>query len=255
MKITHEDLKKAYKSHVQSCVPQSREDCPSVETILQIFEKSFPSMKKEEVIDHIVKCAHCFQEFEYFLSFIRDETEMAQEVAVFLKGKKGKKIPKPEKRHKGAMIFRLPFHNLPAWKRAAVSMAVLIIAGLSLILIKPGLRPPAEGERGEAQGQVKLLYPVQGQSITLPLLFRWQELKKVESYELEVFDSSLQLLWRSPRLRDHFYELPREVAEKVDQYKVYFWMVTAFLPDGIKKESALERFILTKSPSIGYRFN
>ena len=138
---------------------------------------------------------------------------MAQEVAVFLKGKKGKKTPRGEKHHKRAMIFRLPFHNLPIWKRAAVSMAVLIISGLCLILIRSGLKPPAEGERGKVQDQVKLLHPVQGQSISLPLLFRWQELKKVESYELEVFDSSLQLLWRSPRLRDHSYELPREVAE------------------------------------------
>jgi hypothetical protein len=251
MKITHDDLKVAYKSHIQRCVPLSRKECPSAETILQILEKALSPKKKEKVIDHIVKCAYCLREFELLLNFVRDENEITEEISVFLR-EKGREIGSPRKKLKiGAIISGLFSQRHSIWRLAAVSMALLIIAGLLLILIRPILKSALDEERGKARDQVRLLSPTRGQTGALPLVFHWQEVRQAELYQLEIFDGSLRLLWRSPQITEHSYELPLEVTKKVEENKVYFWMVTAFFPDGIRKESPLERFILTKTAPGG----
>jgi hypothetical protein len=253
MKITHDDLKMAYKSHIQRCIPLSRKECPSPETVLQILEKPVSAKKKEKVIDHIVKCAYCLQEFELLLSFARDEEEIVKEISVFLREKSREK--KSLKLKMRALISGLFSRRHSMWRLAAISMALFIIAGLLLIAIKPILKATLDEERGKMRDQVQLLSPTRGQMQALPLVFRWQKVKGAKYHQLEIFDGSLRLLWRSPLITDTSYEFPMEVAEKVEENKVYFWMVTAFFPDGTRKESPLERFILTKTALGGRASN
>jgi hypothetical protein len=247
MKITHNDLKMAYKSHIQRCVPLSRKECPSAEAILQILEKPVSAKKKGKVIDHIVKCAYCLLKFELLLNLIRDENEIANEISMLLK-EESRWTKSPWRRPK--VLVKVPglfTQRHSPWRLAAVSMVLLIIAGLFLISIRPILKPTLDEERGKMRDQVRLLSPTRGQTQELPLVFRWQKVKGAEHYQLEIFDGSLRLLWRSSQMTDYSYELPLDVVEKVEENKIYFWMITALFPDGMKKESPLERFILTKT--------
>jgi len=236
-------------------VPLSREECPPPEAILQVLEKSIAIEKREKVIDHIVKCAYCLQEFELLLGFVRGENEMAEEISSFLEGKVGGAPPPRKKPKIGARISRLSPQFFSTWRIAAVSMAMIIIAGLLLILINPILKPALDKERGKARAQVRLLSPLRGQTGALPLVFRWQEVEGAELYQMEVFDKSLLLLWRSPQIEEHTLELPTAIMKTLEENTVYFWMVTAFFPDGIEKESQLGTFILAKIAPGGHPVN
>jgi hypothetical protein len=244
MKITSNDLKMAYKSHIQRYVPLSREGCPSEESILGVFEGTLSPEKKEEIVDHVVNCAYCLREFEFFLALVRNESKVAKEIASFLKEKSCDVNPPKKKTKIWNIIFGSGMQRHPLWRIASISLVLLIISGLFLISAKLILRPSLDEERGRLRDQVRLISPSQGQEATLPLVFRWQKMTGAELYQLELFDDSLSPLWKSPQIFVLFYKLPPKVAEAIEENRIYFWMVTAFLPNGEKRESPLETFIL-----------
>ncbi|MGB7297023.1 MAG: hypothetical protein WBC70_15670 [Candidatus Aminicenantales bacterium] len=246
MKTTFNDLKLAYKSHIQRYIPTSREGCPSEEDILQIFENSTPPQKKEEVIDHVVKCAYCLREFELFLTLVRDENKAVKEISEFLR-KKSRDFNPPRKKPKfWGIISGLSAKLRPLWKLAAISITFLIITGLFMISIRTILKPTLNEERGRLGNQIRLVSPIQGQVVTLPLTFRWQKVPQAQIYQLEIFDETLLPLWKSPQIFGLIYKLPPEIEGKIQENKIYFWMTTAFLPGGTRKESPLESFILKR---------
>jgi len=246
MKITYNDLKMAYKSHIQRYIPLSREGCPSEESILGVFEGTLSPEEKEKIVDHVVKCAYCLQEFELFLALVRDESKAAKEISDFLK-QRGRDANRPRKKPKiWGIIFGSGGPQHPSWRIATISLVLLIITGLLLISAKLIFKPSLDEGRGKLRDQVRLISPSQEQEGTLPLVFRWQKMTGAELYQLEIFDGSLFPLWKSPQIFVLFCELPPKVAETIERNKVYFWMVTAFLPNGEKRESPLETFILTR---------
>jgi hypothetical protein len=246
MKVTYNDLKTAYRSHIRSHIPPSREGCPSKENILGVFEKSMPAKKKEEVIDHVVKCAYCLQEFELLLNLAREENWAVREISNLLEEKVQDARLLGKKPKIWNIIFGSSAQHHRLWRLAAVSLVLLIMTGFFLISIKSTFKPALDEERGKLGDQVRLISPIQGRTGTFPLVFRWQKVQGAKLYQLEIFDGALLPLWKSPQIVDSFYRLTPEVAELIEKNKVYFWMVAAFLPNGGKKESPLERFILTR---------
>jgi hypothetical protein len=73
MKMTFDELKSSYKSHIRQQVPSSQVGCPSPETILHAFEPSTSSADKAKVVNHVAGCSLCLREFEFWLSFLREE--------------------------------------------------------------------------------------------------------------------------------------------------------------------------------------
>lgn len=245
MKITSNDLKMAYQSHIRRSVPLSREACPPYEGIFQAFDESISPKKREKVIDHVVKCAYCFQEFELWLGLVRDENNAAKEISEFFR-KKGLESPPSGKRLKiGNIISVSSSQRRHLWKLAAISTAILIFAGLFLISIRTFLKPRPNEERGRWRDQVRLILPIRGQTIHR-LFFRWQKVGQAQFYQLEIFDETLFPVWKSPQISDFFYELPPEGEKTIEENRIYFWMVTAFLPDGGRRESPLEPFTLKR---------
>jgi len=244
MKITYDDLKRAYKSHIRRRVPSSREGCPPAESIFSVFDGSTFPVDKDKVIDHVTGCSHCLQEFELLLDFLREEEKAVGDIASYLRTKDwGTRIP--GKRPKILEILLGPkVQARPLWRLAAASLFAVIITGLFLIGIKSFFRTPEDKERGRLSGQVHLVSPVRGQKIETPLVFRWEGTPRAEYYQLEIFDESLLPLWKASRITEVYYELPPMAADIVKGNKAYFWAVTAWLIDGTKRESPLEEFIL-----------
>ena len=223
MKITSEDLKRAYKSHIRRCIPSSREACPSAESIFNVFEKSISLSEKEKVIDHITNCCYCLREFELFLDFYRQEEAAIGNVA------NAKLLLSPR--------FKTP--HLWRWATAslfAVGLAVAVLWGVRSLLRAP------EEERGRLPGQIQLIFPVRGQEVRAPWNFSWERIPGAEYYLLEIFDKSLLPLWKSPRIEAPNYRIPAESANIIQANDVYFWTVTACLVDGTKREAPLEEF-------------
>jgi hypothetical protein len=243
MKITYDDLKRAYKSRIHSRIPSSREGCPPAENIFSVFDKSTSPADKEKIIDHVTVCSYCLQEFELMQGFVREEEKATGDIASYLRTKAGS-TRTPGKRPKILEILlgsRVQARAL--WRWAAASLSIIIITGLFLIGTKSFFKTPEDRERGRLPGQVQLISPIRGQKIETPLLFRWERTPNAEYYQLEIFDESLLPIWKSSRIEGVRYELPPQAADLIKQNKAYFWTITAWLIDGTKKESPLEDFI------------
>ena len=245
MKITYDDLKRAYKSHIRRRIPSSREGCPPAENVFSVFDKSTSPADKEKIIDHVTGCSYCLQEFELMQGFVREEDKAVGDIANYLKAKEGStRIP-----GKGPKILKILLGSRvqarALWRLAAASLfVIIIIAGLFLIGTKSFFRAPEDKERGRWPGQVHLISPIRGQKIETPLLFRWEGTSNAEYYQLEIFDESLLPIWKSSRIEGVYYELPPQVAYLINPNKSYFWTITAWLIDGTKRESPLDEFIL-----------
>jgi len=244
MKITYDDLKRAYKTHIRRRIPSSREGCPPAENIFSVFDKSTSPADKEKIIDHVTVCSYCLQEFELMQGFIREEEKAVGDIASYL-GTKDGNTRIPGKRPKILEILlgsRVQARAL--WRLAAASLFVIIvITGLFLIGTRSFFRTPEDRERGRLPGQVHLISPIRGQKIETPLLFRWERTPNAEYYQLEIFDESLLPIWKNSRIEGVYYVLSPQAADLIKQNKIYFWTITAWLIDGTKKESPLEEFI------------
>jgi hypothetical protein len=134
----------------------------------------------------------------------------------------------------------------PLWKWAFSCIFVATIAGLIFVGVKSLLMNPEQEERGRVPGQIHLVSPVQGQKVQIPFMFRWEGTPRAEYYSLEIFEKTLLPLWKSPRVEGLQYELPPEARRLIIKGEVYFWTITAWLKDGMKRESPLEEFSINK---------
>ena len=78
------------------------------------------------------------------------------------------------------------------------------------------------------------------------LKFRWVEIKDSDYYIVELYDETLLPIWRSEKIFNNEIDLPKQILDRLVKNKKYFWMLTAYFPDGKKIESRLEYFIPTE---------
>jgi hypothetical protein len=244
MKVTLDDLKNAYKSQIRRCVSSSREGCPLPETIFRAFDESVSPTDKDKVIDHVTACSHCLAEFEHFLHFSREEEKAVGDIARHLR-KKDHTASGPGKRPKILeTLLGSRVQARPLWRWAAGLLLLVVIIGLFLTGIRHLYRTPEDRERGKLHGNVHLISPVRGKKTEPPLIFRWEAIPGAESYQLEIYDESLLLLWKSPRIKGVIYEPLPKATQSIQKNKTHYWTITAWLVDGTKRESPLEEFTL-----------
>jgi hypothetical protein len=104
------------------------------------------------------------------------------------------------------------------------------------------LRVP-EKYRAGSLAKVVLLQPVGEKTTRSSLIFRWQDVPSSDYYVFELFDESLQPVWKSERISQSRFIPPSDLLDKLAAQSRYFWMVTAF-GRGEKTSSSLEDFIL-----------
>lgn len=243
MKIKNKDLIKLYKAHIMENIPHSRKSCPPSKEIISFFKSKTSEKQRSRIIDHITKCSSCAQEFEFILQTQREEGKLIEGIGNLLQSKEniaaikkraGKKINLTDER------LKLFFPRL-SWKYAIILAGVAIIISTFLVFQNIGKRE----YRGPDLSQVRLIEPIDGKYSKSLLVFKWNEFKDSEYYIIELFDETLFQIWKSNKISKNQALLPAEVAKSLNTNKTYFWMVTAFLPDGRKIESEIEEFTLT----------
>jgi hypothetical protein len=140
-------------------------------------------------------------------------------------------IFKPKKQ-KQFLLFLLK------WKYAYLILGVIIL--FSVLIIFQQLKN--KEYRSIDSKQINLIEPLNERYSKSSILFRWKESKNSNYYVLELFDESLLPVWRSEKIFKDFISLPNEIIEKLDENKTYYWMITAFLQNGKKVESKMEKF-------------
>ena len=241
MKLSHEDLKKLYRS---SCAETSREEgaCPPVEFLMSTFLPETSEEDKFRVADHVAGCRSCRAKFELAREILSGAARLTREsegVALTeaevsaLKQMAAARLRENEKGR--SFFFRYRYAS-------AAAGLVMIMAAILLVLRAP-LNKDSGALRGEARAAIVLLTPL-GVQKALPLHFEWLPYPRAETYEVKVLDEKLDIVWSSGRIRATSLDLPPGPAKGLKMGASYYWKVAVFSDDEILQESGLQSFQL-----------
>jgi hypothetical protein len=228
MKLSENDLQHIFLANIKEKATISGTKCPSPKQLLQFFREKKSEKERTRIIDHVTSCSSCAQEFEFILKAIRYEKDMNKVAQNILEAKKEK-----------VSLQRL------SWKFAplAIGFSVLFII-LSLWII-PNRYLNLE-YRDSSLSQIGLFSPQKKNVPKSLLFFQWEDVENSEYYTFELYDETLYQIWISNKIFDNSYSIPSELSMRLDTNKSYFWMVTAFFPNGRKIESQLKEILITE---------
>ncbi len=242
MKINLNDLKLAYISSFLNKIPISRKDCPSLKKLKTSFSPETSEKQKTNIIDHVTNCYFCAQEFQLIFYILRCEKKINNELFGLLHPKNAtcsakRDIKKSVSKSAKTKKYFQPFFNL--------KYAYILFGTAVLILTFAVLKNTNNGEyRTIDFKRIHLVEPLNKKLSKSSLLFKWNEYKDSNYYVLDLFDETLLPIWRSKKIFKDFIFLPKEIVKSLDKNKNYYWMITAFLPNGKKVESNIEGFKL-----------
>jgi hypothetical protein len=240
MEIEEQRLKEIYQAGVRSDTPASREYCPSPEMMLKLLRSRLSGRKAAKVIDHVSGCGYCAGEFEFLLGTIRQEKLFIEQAGQSLVSARPNRI-KASAPQEGKALFgrwRLAIRRL-SWSSVSLLAGLAVVSlGVVAFLV---FRSPGTYRSGAGTG-VRLIQPVEREVSGSPLVFRWKAVAESEYYTLELFDKALDSIWKTDEIRANEIVLPEETVRKLAPNSVFFWMVTAHLPEGEQRSSRLEKF-------------
>lgn len=238
MKINNEELRKIFKSYILENSSITSQACPPSEEIADLFSSPGCGKKKEHIIDHIVNCPFCLQEFDAFLQISRREKNLMEEIdIVFQKG--GVKTSIFSKRKRGLAKVIL------SWRFALATTLSLFLVAVLVLRTSIFFSDKQPNKRSLHPKGIELIEPSPGQVAKKPLIFRWAEVEGRDYSILEIFDESLIPIWKSPKIFENIYHLPQKVEQKISPGRCYFWMITIYFPNGMKLESQLEELFVS----------
>ncbi len=74
------------------------------------------------------------------------------------------------------------------------------------------------------------------------LIFQWENISDSDYYTVEVFDDSLNFVWRRERIVENKIIPSAELKELLKPETIYWWMVASILKNGKQVESDLTKF-------------
>lgn len=229
MKINHKELESLYQSSIANRTGPSRKNCPSPEELLEALRSPSSSQKKDQIVDHLSQCSHCAREFQFILQSLRYERELKQKLSEM-----GSTPKKP---------FSFFSFSRFSWKYTSlVGAALLLIVVFGFLLFQNFKKQDYRGSSGPS---IQLIHPV-SQAISPPVTFRWEKTHKADYYILEIFDKTLYPFWKSKKIHSSRLVLPKDVTDRLENNKDYYWMVSSYLQDGRKVESRIQGFKVTR---------
>lgn len=247
MKINNDDLKKLYKLYIIETTPPSRKKCPPIIEIINLFRSKLSERQEILIIDHVSSCYYCLQEFEFILKTLRIDKKLNTDVGNLLRKEKcslltpKNAVKKDIHGRKGIITF------FPRISRKYAFLFVITILSISIIITMFLLKYSKKIEfRGNYPKSVKLIEPLKKKYSKSLLKFRWLEIKGSEYYIVELFDEALRPIWTSNKIYINSTALPKRIVDILTKNKKYFWILSAYFPDGEKIESRIEYFILTE---------
>ena len=228
MRLNNPDLRQIFLSNIKESIPKTRKECPSPKQLLRLFRAKKSEKEKTRIIGHIISCYYCAHEFEFILKALRYERDMNQIVQNLLETKKIK-------------VLSPRF----SWRFAPFVAGISVICVIISVLIIPNSYKSVK-YRASALSQINLLLP-QAKSIPKSSLsFQWEQVRDSEYYTFELYDEPLYQIWSSNKIFRNNFILSNDIASRLEANKTYFWMISAFFPNGRKMESQLKEILLTK---------
>lgn len=228
MKLSENDLRQIFLGIIEESPQISNTKCPSPKQLLQFFRANKSEKEKTRIIDHVTSCSPCAQEFKFILKTLRYEKDMNEVAKKMLEVKKRK-----------APIQRL------SWKFAPLIIGFSILCIIFTVWVIQN-RYIGLKYRASLPSQINLYFPQENNISKSSLFFQWEDLNNSEYYTFELYDETLYQIWSSNKIYENSYSIPRELRTRLDANKTYFWMITAFFPNGRKMESQLKEILITE---------
>jgi hypothetical protein len=223
MEMNDLKVRRIYMAYVSSKVRASRTECPPVRELREAFEAKTRRRAKNRVVDHISKCAHCAEEFQFIHGMRTRERELAEEIRGIARNGRSFEIA----------------HPLPIWSYTAVLGVIAILIAGVFTLKRPHLN---DAGRNKPVLIPEVLAPSGHIEIDPQLLFKWRPVKGAASYVIEIYDASLRFIWESPPIATTAAILPAQLWELLAAETDYFWSISAYDSEGKIGESRFEVF-------------
>jgi len=229
MKINQSDLKEVYENYLKDRRVASGESCPSNKDLLSWLRSKLPKREKNKITDHIVNCYDCAQVVKRILDRIRKENGIIYEIKQSIDAIHSE-------RQQEAFV---PPRRL-SWKIVSFASTLVFLAAIGFFSVS--YFSPRPGLRGGVSSDIILVSPVNMSCNANKLKFVWKHLPNVKYYFVDVFDTSLALLWRSSAVFQPVAIPPADLLEKLTSKETYYWMVTSVFEGENKVKSRLIKF-------------
>lgn len=233
MKMKLADASRLYGDHLRGQGPAAGGPCPAVERLVRCVLGEMTGKERDEIVGHAANCTACAAALKPVLSLSVDIDRAAAELAACAGARKA------ERSEDRAGFGRRPILKPAVAVLAGVFVIAVLIVSIPRLLVR-------SGTRGGTEARIALISPVQGEPAKDGLEFRWQGLAGADSYTVEVFDRSFQLLWRSGRVAGTEVRLPAEAGRLIQPGETYYWMVTAAADGRAEVKSKLAEFSVTR---------
>lgn len=209
--------------------------CPNPEFLVRCATAEGSRGERRATLRHVSECADCGRLLKDLLDISAEIDRLTAETGAPARPPRGFEAAKGRR--------SVWTRSLP---RPAIA-ALVTLFGLAVItfsIIKLAERPAA---RGGPQGGPQLVSPA-ASAVVLPgeVLFEWKSLPGARSYTVELFDKTLELLWRSEPMKENRAGLPKAAGLRIARGEPFFWRVTAVLENDVEVSSGLAEFSLEK---------
>jgi ABC-type sugar transport system permease subunit len=234
MKTSFAQISKAYQDYLSDEKPGANTACPELERLVQCTMLEGYKKERAEVIAHAVNCADCAQGLKCMLDISEEIDKLAERADAFRKHRHNH-----ESREKKAIWSRV--------SRNTVAAILTVLLGITVIAFSILKLTDHSKIRGRLNTQILLFSPVAKASLPIDeIRFRWETLPNAKYFTVELFDKSLELVWRSGPLGENKASLPAAAGREIIQGETYYWRVTAVLDDDMERKSRLAEFSIKK---------
>lgn len=229
MKISFLEMSRAYRSCLTEGVYSKQEDCPGIERIMAAVLSDLPAEEKQYIDNHAASCSMCSellrkaQEISFGIDRYVDRYKI-------LINQSGKGI---SHRKKGLWSFIIGYKPIviPA------ALLFIILSGIFIFVPRNGLNT----RTSRSNEQITLIRPVDTRVALADLQFVWKEVPNSKSYFIELFDETLNLVWRSSYCIKNEMIVPADIKDDLKP-GLYYWIVNAIMNDDTSLKSDLKEF-------------
>jgi hypothetical protein len=234
MKTNLTQIAEAYRAYLGERKVEPGVGCPTPEDLVQFATQGVNRKARARIMEHVSNCADCALVLQSILRLSGEIDKLTG------KAEAVQRCPQDEVSEKKERVRLFP------GRRAAVAILAGMI-GLTIItlsVIRISDRPVV---RGTARPRIQLLSPKQAATYPVEdIKFKWEAVPKAARYTVELFNRSLEKVWRSGPVSNAGTELPVEARGVIFEGETYFWRVTAVLEDGTELTSRLAEFSVRK---------
>ena len=234
MKTNLTQIAEVYRAYLGERQVEPGVGCPTPEDLVQFATQGANRKARARIMEHVSNCADCALVLKSILRLSVEIDKLTGKAEAF------QRCPQDEVLGMKERVRLFP------GRRAAVAILAGMI-GLTIITLSVIRISDRPAVRGTARPRIQLLSPKQGATYPAEdIKFKWEAVPKAARYTVELFNRSLEKVWRSGPISGAGTELPAEARGVIFEGETYFWRVTVVLEDGEELISRLAEFSVRK---------